>query len=77
MCSAPLSDLIAFCLGLMVMGAVFTILYVAWVTRDEKTYKQGQVDAINGHIYFHLVEQDNGELKWQEIDTADHLINNN
>lgn len=30
-----------------------------------KTYKQGQIDAINGEVKYHLVEQDDKSVEWR------------
>lgn len=31
-------------------------------------YRSGQIDAINGKIYYELREMDNGEMKWRRIE---------
>ena len=50
----------------IVLGFVLGIAIVLWMGREEKTYRQGQIDAANGKLYYEKKENDNGELVWLE-----------
>lgn len=42
-----------------------TITLIITIITSQGTYKDGQIDALNGKIYYCLVEQDNLELNWE------------
>ena len=54
--------------GIMALGAAIMTLIFAIILRNEKTYKQGQIDAINGKIFYEKIENEDKETIWSEID---------
>ena len=51
---------------LVMLGFVLGFGFTLWINRNEKTYKQGQIDAINGKINYEKKENDDGEMVWVE-----------
>ena len=49
-----------------IYGAIFYIEHI--VTDNNRWYRQGQMDAIQGKIKYHLVEQEDGTTKWKRKD---------
>ncbi len=52
-----------FLIGAMVGTALFLLISLS----TGSTYKNGQIDAINGKIYYHVVAQDDGTTAWEKI----------
>ena len=48
---------IGFILGMIFFGFLLNV--------SNDTYKDGQIDAINGKIHYELVEQPNGTTEWE------------
>ena len=46
---------------------IISIVYVLLFALFQDDYKRGQIDAIRGNIKYELIEQDNGESKWEYI----------
>lgn len=65
--TATLLDIYFFMFVLMLLGFASGIFFVWWLERKEKTYKQGQIDAINGEIHYELKKTKYGESRWCEI----------
>ena len=38
---------------------------LAIIISDNRGYRQGQLDAINGEIHYKLVKQENREMNWE------------
>lgn len=43
-------------------------LFLVVTVMTNRTYMDGQIDAINGNIQYHLVEQPDGTVKWEYCD---------
>lgn len=50
-------------LGIIIGAGIFLFL-----SRNDKTYFEGQIDAIRGNIKYRLVENELGESVWEEIE---------
>ena len=53
---------------LLLIILILVILFVTVSISGTGEYKRGQIDAINGKIYYELREMDNGEMKWRRIE---------
>ena len=50
----------------MILGLGLGVLIMAFILGG--SYKKGQIDAINGKIYYELVKQSNNTIKWEKIE---------
>jgi hypothetical protein len=51
-------------LMIMLLGITLFIVIYNYTDNNDKQYKQGQIDAINGNIKVQLIEKENGEKYW-------------
>jgi len=51
-------------------GIVFTLgcVWLLMTLTGQYTYKQGQIDCINGKVRYHLVKQEDGSTSWEHIE---------
>jgi hypothetical protein len=51
---------------LLIIGFAIGMLFIVFMeTVSDYTYRDGQIDCINGEIQYELVKQGNNELKWE------------
>ena len=74
LCETSVLDAVVLLSLSLLLGMMIGIVLVGWSNRNEKTYMEGQVDAINGVINYELVKQQNGEMKWQRVVPEDHFM---
>jgi hypothetical protein len=55
----------AFILG-VVVTLIFMVIVVATITRPFD-YRQGQIDALNGQIYYELQTQEDNSVQWVHV----------
>lgn len=53
--------------AVLVLILIFAVSFVVYLWG----YKEGQIDAIRGEIKYELVEQINGEMRWERIKMED------
>jgi hypothetical protein len=46
---------------------IVIVIYMSFVFGNNIGYKNGQIDAINGQVNYHLEKQPNGEMEWIKI----------
>lgn len=56
-----------FLVGFLVYMVYMILMCLCILNITESTYKDGQVDAINGIISYELVEAEDGTRSWEEI----------
>jgi hypothetical protein len=62
------SEGMAWCIAisLILVGMGIMVIILGIVTCKQKTYEQGQIDAINGKIHYELKRNEDGEEVWVE-----------
>jgi hypothetical protein len=52
----------------LVLGILLSVIFVHVF---DMTYKDGQLDAINGKIYYELVRQNDNSTKWMPLEETE------
>jgi hypothetical protein len=54
------------CITVMVVIVIFLLSLIPWGLGHWHGYRDGQIDAINGKIYWQLIPQNDGTKIWVE-----------
>lgn len=50
------------------VGTLIWLGVILWYDPADTHYEKGQIDCINGNIYYKLIEQEDKTKIWEEID---------
>lgn len=50
------------------LGLLAVIVFVVLFAAEMRGYEKGQIDAINGEIKYHLIEQPDQTVVWERVE---------
>ncbi len=53
-------------LGLLIMAVIWLLALIPYQWGHNNGYREGQIDALNGAIYYKLERQSDSEFRWIE-----------
>lgn len=53
-------------IAVLVLMVIFCLSLVPYSMGQRSGYRTGQIDALNGKIYYRLERQEDGEFRWVE-----------